>query len=170
MQAGGHRFDPGTLHQFGPTAQNGFRFVPSDWTTDIVKREYTRRKSPCFAPLGQQRGPQGSGVCCGTTNPASGPLPTPPPVRAAGRCQAICSLSKSRTLTNARSRTRTGPGKCMLLTPGEALLFPGQIKREKGVWWMPWQQEAMKDVIPCDKPWGAGNRLRSMDLRMGQPT
>jgi len=40
-----------------------------------------------------------------------------------------------------------------------ALLFLGQIKREKGVWWMPWQQEAMKDVIPCVKPWGAGNRL-----------
>ncbi len=34
-----------------------------------------------------------------------------------------------------------------------------RIKREKGVWWMPWQQEAMKDVIPCDKLWGAGNRL-----------
>ena len=28
-----------------------------------------------------------------------------------------------------------------------------RIKREKGVWWMPWQQEAMKDVILCDKPW-----------------
>ena len=40
-----------------------------------------------------------------------------------------------------------------------ALLFPGQIKREKGVWWMPRQQEAMKDVVPCVKPWGAGNRL-----------
>ena len=40
-----------------------------------------------------------------------------------------------------------------------ALLFLGQIKREKGVWWMPRQQEAMKDVIPCVKPWGAGNRL-----------
>ena len=39
------------------------------------------------------------------------------------------------------------------------LLFLDQIKREKGVWWMPWQQEAMKDVIPCVKPWGAGNRL-----------
>ena len=38
-------------------------------------------------------------------------------------------------------------------------LLPDQIKRDKGVWWMPWQQEAMKDVIPCDKPWGAGNRL-----------
>jgi hypothetical protein len=34
-----------------------------------------------------------------------------------------------------------------------------RIKREKGVWWMPWQQEARKDVIPCDKSWGAGNRL-----------
>ena len=34
-----------------------------------------------------------------------------------------------------------------------------RIKREKGVWWMPWQQEAMKDVIPCDKHWGAGNGL-----------
>ena len=39
------------------------------------------------------------------------------------------------------------------------LLFLDQIKREKGVWWMPRQQEAMKDVIPCVKLWGAGNRL-----------
>ena len=36
---------------------------------------------------------------------------------------------------------------------------PDRIKREKGVWWMPWQQEAMKDVIPCDKQRGAGNGL-----------
>ena len=42
---------------------------------------------------------------------------------------------------------------------GRALLFLDQIKREKGVWWMPRQQEAMKDVIPCVKLWGAGNRL-----------
>ncbi len=39
------------------------------------------------------------------------------------------------------------------------LLFLDQIKRDKGVWWMPRQQEAMKDVIPCDKLGGAGNRL-----------
>ena len=39
------------------------------------------------------------------------------------------------------------------------LLFPDQIKRNKGVWWMPRQQEAMKDVILCDKPWGAENEL-----------
>ena len=37
------------------------------------------------------------------------------------------------------------------------VLLPGRIKREKGVRGMPWQQEAMKDVIPCDKPWPAGN-------------
>ena len=40
-----------------------------------------------------------------------------------------------------------------------ALLFLDQIKRDKGVWWMPWQQEAMKDVILCVKPWGAENKL-----------
>ena len=45
------------------------------------------------------------------------------------------------------------------VAPGRALLFLDQIKREKGVWWMPRQQEAMKDVVPCVKPWGAGNRL-----------
>ena len=45
------------------------------------------------------------------------------------------------------------------VTLGRALLFLDQIKREKGVWWMPRQQEAMKDVVPCVKPWGAGNRL-----------
>ena len=38
-------------------------------------------------------------------------------------------------------------------------LLPDQIKRDKGVWWMPWQQEAMKDVILCVKPWGAENKL-----------
>ncbi len=24
---------------------------------------------------------------------------------------------------------------------------------EKGIWWMPWHQEAMKDVARCEKPW-----------------
>jgi hypothetical protein len=27
------------------------------------------------------------------------------------------------------------------------------IKRKvKGIWWMPWHREAMKDVARCDKP------------------
>ena len=46
-----------------------------------------------------------------------------------------------------------------LIARSGALLFLDQIKREKGVWWMPWQQEAMKDVILCVKPWGAENKL-----------
>lgn len=43
-----------------------------------------------------------------------------------------------------------GPGAARSIP--RACLLLDQIKREKGVWWMPWQQEAMKDVILCDKP------------------
>ena len=32
-------------------------------------------------------------------------------------------------------------------------------KYEKGIWWMPWRIEAMKDVVGCEKPWGAANKL-----------
>ncbi len=34
---------------------------------------------------------------------------------------------------------------------------------------MPWHGQAMKDVISCDKPRGAANKLRSVDFRMGKP-
>ena len=40
-----------------------------------------------------------------------------------------------------------------------ACLLLDRIKREKGVWWMPWQQEAMKDVALCDKPGGGESTL-----------
>ena len=33
------------------------------------------------------------------------------------------------------------------------------IKCLKGVWWMPWYAQAMKDVIRCDKRRGAANKL-----------
>ena len=33
------------------------------------------------------------------------------------------------------------------------------IKRLKGMWWMPWYREAMKDVARCEKPWGAASKL-----------
>ena len=32
-------------------------------------------------------------------------------------------------------------------------------KNEKGIWWMPWLQEAKKDVIGCEKLWLAANTL-----------
>ena len=33
------------------------------------------------------------------------------------------------------------------------------IEQEKGIRWMPWHQEAMKDVARCEKPRGAASRL-----------
>ena len=30
----------------------------------------------------------------------------------------------------------------------------GELEYEKGVRWMPWRQEAMKDVARCEKPRG----------------
>ena len=32
------------------------------------------------------------------------------------------------------------------------------LEREKGIRWMPWHQEAMKDVARCEKPRGAASR------------
>lgn len=34
----------------------------------------------------------------------------------------------------------------------------GDLEHDKGVRWMPWHQEAMKDVARCEKPWGAASR------------
>ena len=34
--------------------------------------------------------------------------------------------------------------------------FYGQAT--KGTGWMPWCQEAKKDVVSCDKPWGAAKQ------------
>jgi len=28
----------------------------------------------------------------------------------------------------------------------------------KGIWWMPWHREAMKDVVACDMHRGAGKQ------------
>ena len=34
---------------------------------------------------------------------------------------------------------------------------------------MPWSRMMMKDATTCDKPGGAGRKLRSRDFRMGEP-
>ena len=34
-----------------------------------------------------------------------------------------------------------------------------KIKRNKGIWWMPWRQEAKKDVALCDKFRGVESKL-----------
>ena len=42
----------------------------------------------------------------------------------------------------------------------------GQVN--KGVWWMPWHQEAMKDVGACDKPRRAGKRAMTRGFPNGE--
>ena len=45
-----------------------------------------------------------------------------------------------------------------------------EIKRLKGIWWMPWHTEAMKDVTCCDKPRGAASkRIRGFPNGGTQP-
>ena len=48
----------------------------------------------------------------------------------------------------------------MVPVHGGELLSRGSevLEREKGIRWMPWHQEAMKDVARCEKPRGAASR------------
>ena len=41
-------------------------------------------------------------------------------------------------------------------------------KANKSEWWMPWLEEAMKDVISCEKSGVGANNLRSPNIRMRQ--
>jgi hypothetical protein len=48
-----------------------------------------------------------------------------------------------------------------VLRSGDLRMVPGHggcFEREKGIRWMPWHQEAMKDVARCEKPRGAASR------------
>ena len=56
----------------------------------------------------------------------------------------------------ARGQGARGQGARMGAVRGQE---PERGEREKGIRWMPWRQEAMKDVARCDKPWGAASRL-----------
>ena len=140
MQAGGHRFDPDRLHQIRFDRQAHDVGLAVQPDEDF---DIVQRDTTSVSPVSRVGEDLGF-------DPAGDIVP---------------SLVQLTAMTFG-SRM----GMYMLLTWERALLFPDQIKREKGVWWMPRQQEAMKDVIPCVKPWGAGNGLRSMDVRMGKPT
>jgi hypothetical protein len=53
------------------------------------------------------------------------------------------------------------PGLRMVSVHGEGFGFDqgsGFIEYKKGIRWMPWHQEAMKDVARCEKPRGAASR------------
>ena len=60
-------------------------------------------------------------------------------------------------------RDGSGASRSVLCSPSSVLcpraLIMRAIKCLKGVRWMPWHAQAMKDVVRCDKPWGAANKL-----------
>jgi hypothetical protein len=39
------------------------------------------------------------------------------------------------------------------------MAVPCGCEYEKGIWWMPWRQEAMKDVARCENLGGAASGL-----------
>ncbi len=42
------------------------------------------------------------------------------------------------------------------------------VKRKKRTWWMPWQLEAMKDVVVCEKSRGAGEQALIRECPNGE--
>ena len=78
-----------------------------------------------------------------------------------GSCLAIRSCQVS-GIGHQGSVNKLIPDTCRLI-PGTGF-WPCkgrvvEIKRQKGIWWMPWHREAMKDVARCDKPRGAVSKL-----------
>jgi hypothetical protein len=53
------------------------------------------------------------------------------------------------------------PGLRMVSVHGEDVSLRAEVRDieyKKGIRWMPWHQEAMKDVARCEKPRGAASR------------
>ena len=130
LQAGGHRFDPGNLHQVRvrpARGQDGSR-----WTTRRQPRPRFFMSSAPARSAARARRPERS------------------PMPAAPARQGLSGSGGPRSLTTAYRDD--GSSQCFLHWRGcrviEHLLF-GQAT--KGTWWMPWRQVAMKDVVSCDK-------------------
>ena len=76
-----------------------------------------------------------------------------------GRWFVVCKLSSSIDV-----RVRSALGEILVwMVPVHDGLNPERLgfcalEHEKGIRWMPWHQEAMKDVARCEKPRGAASR------------
>ena len=165
MQAGGHRFEPVQLHGLqvrgsqvrgSEAGSDGLRRGGEDegkrfamrkrnpawwfrasgiWILDMVER----RARGCLVRCGCGR------VSCDIRLPAS-----------AIRGEAFaCFL-----VFMEGARGRGGEQRCASAPAHGALFYESvEIKREKGVWWMPWRREAKKDVAGCEKFRGVASRL-----------
>ena len=85
----------------------------------------------------------------------------------------ICSRIVIQCNDNAGNRLPNGKPsggrtRCVLArfriagSPGDETKSNGRVglygQAIKCIWWMPWQLKAMKDVVACDKPRGAGEQ------------
>ena len=76
------------------------------------------------------------------------------------KTMTCCVLSKERSAVRRRSLWAGSSCLWMVSVHGGAHReMRNAFEQEKGVRWMPWHQEAMKDVARCEKPRGAASRL-----------
>ncbi len=105
-----------------------------------------RRQVPKGAAAGRlSRSPEGADDERRECGDESGLWPLP---RALRPSALACRLSTGQSASKVLSKHF-----------GTVSRLPDRIKRNKGVWWMPRRQEAMKDVALCDKPGGGESTL-----------
>jgi hypothetical protein len=82
-------------------------------------------------------------------------------VRAASSGAIRASGADMRAMLSGHPSHSVATGSVPAVIEGRAssCAWRSDLKRNKGIWWMPWRQEAMKDVARCEKPRGdASNR------------
>ena len=133
LQAGGHRFDPVRLHHM-PTATSSFGDCP------CVGRKPSR--DPALTARG---------LLFGMVE------------MVLWRVRAACPERSGRVGGGHACDAERAPSPSVVTASGVPAVGAGRawscawrpdLKRNKGIWWMPWRQEAMKDVARCEKPRG----------------
>ena len=207
LQAGGHRFDPDSLHHpvFGWCVRLGGDQAGEGWCGSTEKIEFghvwsgpesvgwsggvcsaflygvRRVRMVCVERCWSLYCESGSGASLGV--PRSASLTGCLFVREHGRLQdrgdirseafEVLSRVKSDVLGRMRASVDWVFGLSGLDTwlmacfasvhgvddLGREIWIIGDLERDKSIRWMPWHQEAMKDVARCEKPWGAASRL-----------
>ena len=69
---------------------------------------------------------------------------------------AVRGSAEAGTAVPGRRLPVRGRGFCLACS---LCMTGNEIKRDKGIWWMPWRVEAMKDVALCDKLRGGESNL-----------
>ena len=75
--------------------------------------------------------------------------------------EASQNVSQTKQLGKAGVKSRCGWFLCMVGYVGcfGYAIAASDFEYEKGIRWMPWHQEATKDVARCEKSWGAASKL-----------